>query len=134
MEKGNLSRRGFLERSTGTLAAAGLPVWYASRVVADEQENDAKTRKRIGPNDQIVMGAIGVGGQGTYIMKAAMKQPGIRYVAVCDVDANRVKKGAEEVIKDQKGGDCATYADFRELLDRKDINAVTIGTATTGTP
>ncbi|MHC5543092.1 Gfo/Idh/MocA family protein, partial [Singulisphaera rosea] len=120
---GNLSRRGFLERSFGALAAAGLPAWYAREVMADEQEKAAEARKRIGPNDQIVMGAIGVGGQGTGIMKAAMKQKGVKFVAVCDLDDDRLNKAADVV-----GKDCAKYHDFRELLARNDLDAVTIGT------
>ena len=37
------------------------PLWYAREVMAVEEEAAAKERKKIGPNDQIVMGAIGVG-------------------------------------------------------------------------
>ena len=69
------------------------------------------------------MGAIGVGGQGTGIMKWAMKKPGVKFVAVCDVDAGRRKKAAEVV-----GKDCHEYADFRELLAKEKLDAVTIGT------
>ena len=48
---------------------------------------------RRGPNDQIVMGAIGVGGQGTGIMKWAKRKPGVKFVAVCDVDAEPPQEG-----------------------------------------
>ena len=57
-----------------TLAAAGLPLWYAQRGSRRNSEErvaaDAKASKH-GPNDQIVMAAIGVGGQGTGIMNWA---------------------------------------------------------------
>ncbi len=78
---------------------------------------------RRGPNDQIVMGAIGVGGQGTGDMKWAKRKPGVKFVAVCDVDAERRKKGADVIDKD-----CHQYADFRELLANEKLDAVTIGT------
>jgi predicted dehydrogenase len=123
MERGNLSRRGFLQRSLAGLVAAGLPIWYARELTAGEEERAAKERKTIAANDRILMGAIGVGGQGTYIMNRARGKKGVHYVAVCDVDANHRQKAASVV-----GKDCAQYKDFRELLDRKDINAVTIGT------
>ena len=124
MQRQNLSRRGFLARWTAALTVgAGLPAWYARRVLADEQEKEAAARKRVGPNDQIILGAIGVGGQGVVIMKQAMSKPGVKVVAVCDVDSERREKAAQVV-----GSGCAKYADFRELLARDDLDAVTIGT------
>jgi predicted dehydrogenase len=104
---------------------AGLPVWYAREVVGqveDRAAQDEKTKK-LGPNDQIVMAAIGTGGQGTGIMKAAMKQPGVKFVAVCDLDEARRHKAADVV-----GDGCKKYHDFRELLDKEKLDAVTIGT------
>src|SRR3954470_9473073 len=98
MNAENLSRRGFLERSFAFLTVgAGLPAWYAREVLAQEQEKADAARKPVGPNDQIVMGAIGLGGQGTGIMKAAMKQKGVKFVAVCDLDDDRLEKGAKAV-------------------------------------
>src|SRR6516162_10242401 len=99
----NLSRRGFLNRSLSALSiGAGLPLWYAREVLAAQDEKKATLRKasRRGPNDRIVMGAIGVGGQGTGNMKWAKKKPGVKYVAVCDVDAEHCKKAALEIGKD----------------------------------
>ncbi len=89
---GSLSRRGFMDRSLAALTlGAGLPLWYAREVVAAQQERESTVRKarRRGPNDQIVMGAIGVGWQGTGDMKWAKRKPGVKVVAVCDVDAER---------------------------------------------
>jgi predicted dehydrogenase len=56
-------------------------------------------------------------------MKWAKKKPGVKFVAVCDIDAGHAKAGAKEV-----GKDCREYHDFRELLSRENLNAVTIGT------
>lgn len=124
-DRGSLSRRGFLDRSLAALTLSGLPLWYAHEVLAEEQQQDAQAEKAktAGPNDQIVMGAIGVGGQGTEIMKWAKRKPGVKFVAVCDVDSSHAAKAAKEV-----GKDCKEYHDFRELLSRHDLNAVTIGT------
>jgi predicted dehydrogenase len=122
----NLSRRGFLNRSLSALSiGAGLPLWYAREVLAAQDEKKATLRKasRRGPNDRIVMGAIGVGGQGTGNMKWAKKKPGVKYVAVCDVDAEHCKKAALEI-----GKDCHQYGDFREMLDKEQLDAVTIAT------
>ncbi len=122
LERGSLSRRGFRDRSLFALTAgAGLPLWYAREVAAEQSEKEADTRR--GPNDQIDLAAIGVGGQGTGIMKWAKRKPNVKFVAVCDVDANRRKKAAAEV-----GKGCREYADFRELLDKEKLDAVTVGT------
>jgi predicted dehydrogenase len=125
LQREGLSRRGFLDRTLTALTMAGLPLWYAREVLADDEEKNAAASKfkKIGPNDQIVMAAIGVGGQGTGIMKWAKKKPGVQFVAVCDLDTDHRKKAAKEV-----GSDCHEYKDFRELLAKEDLDAVTIGT------
>ena len=125
LARGTLSRRGFLDRSLAALAVSGIPLWYARGVVAEEEEREAQEQKtkKAGPNDQIVMAAIGVGGQGTSIMNAARKKAGVKFVAVCDIDAKHAKDAAKKV-----GKDCHEYKDFRELLSREDLNAVTVGT------
>jgi len=132
MEKGNLSRRGFLSRSLAALTVgAGVPTWYAKEVLAAQQEN--QPQRAAGANARLTMAAIGVGftsasGQrqaqrGVAIMRNAMAQPGVQFVAVCDVDRTHAEQAAAVV-----GRDCRTYRDFRELLQRDDIDAITIGT------
>jgi predicted dehydrogenase len=122
MTRGTQSRRGFLESSTAALAATGLPLWYARESAA---AIDEKARAK---NDEpIVMGAIGTGSRGLGVLEEAQKR-GARFVAVCDVDA---KHRDDAVAKLRKLGHESTveqYNDFRELLDRKDIDAVTIVT------
>ncbi len=50
-------------------------------------------------------------------------------IAVCDVDSNRVKYAQQLVDKHYKtNGDCATYKDFRDLITRDDIDAVSVVT------
>lgn len=143
MERGNLSRRGFLARSLGGLTAAGLPLWYAKETLADLQDKDSK-EKKVGPNDRITMAAIGTGTnrtrkaprdpmrgeRGVHIMQDAMGQQGVQMVAVCDVDRPNAEFARDIVRNARQGGsrDCRVYTDFRELLQNRDIDAVTIGT------
>jgi len=128
MNRGNLSRRGFMQGSLAAMAAAGLPLWHAKELLAADEPQPSK--------DRIVMGAIGLGSpqsRGRAIMNEAMKLPGVEYVAVCDVDKGHRARAIEDVQKAQQGNkkpnsEVKAYEDFRELLDRKDINAVTIAT------
>jgi predicted dehydrogenase len=141
MNKGNLSRRGFLAQSAVGLTAAGLPIWFTKEIVVDAQEKDAKTQ-RAGPNDRIVMAAIGTGTnrtrrtgnqaihgeRGVAIMNDAMGQPGVQMVAVCDVDRPNAEFAKGIVDRRYNNTACRVYTDYRELLRNNDIQAVTIGT------
>jgi len=52
----------------------------------------------------------------------------VRILAVCDVDKNRMMEAKKVVDETYQNKDCSTYNDFRELLTRKDIDAVMIST------
>jgi predicted dehydrogenase len=90
------------------------------------------------PSNMLNMAAIGTGRMGHGDMKECLYQglkAGARIVAVCDVDSNRVKHAKNEVEKiyaKELGKDnfqkVQTYGDYRELLERKDIDGVTIST------
>jgi predicted dehydrogenase len=126
MEKGNLSRRGFMQRSLAGLTAAGLPLWAAREVFEHEVRADEEAKKPAAASDKIVLGLIGCGGQGRYDMRLAMRDKNVVVAAVCDVDRRHRE---ETIAKDLKGSkDVRSYEDFRELLDNRDINAVIIGT------
>jgi predicted dehydrogenase len=126
MVRGTLSRRGFLSRSMAALTmGAGLPYWFAREVLAAEEDAVAKARKRVGPNDRIALGAIGTGGQGYLVMtEAVQKRANVQLVAACDVDATRRRAA---IAKSKLRG-IDEYGDFRELLQRQDIDAVTVVT------
>src|SRR5713101_7577768 len=131
MDRGSLSRRGFLQRSlAGLTVGAGLPVWFAREVLADEEKQSAAAKRPVAANDRILIGAIGIGSRGgrnEQLMHDALNlKRQIQYVAVCDVDS-RHRDHAADMLK-KHGMDVQKYSDFRELLDRKDINAVLIAT------
>jgi len=72
---------------------------------------------------------IGTGEHGVlWNMKRYLKIPECRIVAVCDVDQNRMMKARSVANDAEGGGGCKTFSDFRDLLDRKDIDAVQIST------
>jgi len=122
----NLSRRGFMQQSMTAMLAAGLPVWYARELLSHQVQAIEEAKKPISSDDRIRVGLIGCGGQGRGIMRAALGQKGIEVVAVCDVDR---KRRLETIAKDLGGSkEVKDYEDYRQLLDRKDIQAVLIAT------
>jgi predicted dehydrogenase len=126
MSMGNLSRRGFMQRSVAGLVGAGLPLWYAREIAEGRLIAAEEDKKPVAASDTLHIGLIGCGGQGRHDMRQAMGNKGVKVVAVCDVDKNRL---ADTVAKDLKGSkDVKQYEDYRHLLDDKDINAVIIGT------
>ncbi|MBW8041481.1 MAG: Gfo/Idh/MocA family oxidoreductase [Planctomycetes bacterium] len=121
MNKKVISRRRFLKRASGiTAGAIAFPYIVASSALGNAGSVAASNR--------IVMGCIGVGGQGTGNMRGFLGKAGVRVVAVCDVIESRRQKA--KGIVDRRYGDkgCATYNDFREVLARGDIDAVVIVT------
>lgn len=80
------------------------------------------------PSDRINLGVIGIGPRCTYDLTAMLKFEDIRCVAIADVQQSRRAKGKKLV--DEHYGDekCKLYRDFRELLDRQDIDAVLVAT------
>lgn len=84
------------------------------------------------PGKLINLGFIGAGKQGTELKKFFLDTGEIKIVAVADVYAGKLQRFAKEVNKyyadqsSEKYAGCVTYADFRDLLKRKDIDAVVI--------
>ncbi len=113
-----LSRREFLCRSAGALAAA--PVFVPASALGSET--------RVAANSRIVMGAIGIGGRGSYVMGAFMGCPDVQMAAVCDVHKERRAQAKAAVDRHYGNRDCRAYIDLRELLARDDIDAVMIAT------
>ncbi len=80
------------------------------------------------PNDRIVMGCIGMGGQGRGDMGGFLGFNDVQVVAVCDVVGEHRKLAKDMVDQRYNNNDCKSYSDFREITSRKDIDAVLIGT------
>ena len=118
MEKaGQLDRRGFLRGAAR--AGAGVALFHI--VPSWGQDRPA-------PSNRIVMGAIGVGGQGTGNMGQFLGMPDVQFVGVCDVDSNNAAR-AKKMIDERYGNqDCRAYGDYRELLARGDLDAVSMAT------
>ena len=87
------------------------------------------------PSNRITLALIGCGGQGTGNLRNLMNKEGVQAVAVCDPDKNNRERAKGHVekkyAKQKESGDykgCESYADFRNVCDRDDIDAVIVGT------
>lgn len=80
------------------------------------------------PSNKITIGCIGVGWQGTENLNSFLGLDDCRVVAICDVDENHLQEAVNRVNTRYNNQDCKSYKDFRELLARKDIDAVCICT------
>ncbi|MFQ6131759.1 MAG: Gfo/Idh/MocA family protein [Armatimonadota bacterium] len=100
-----LNRRKFV-----TAAAAGVAAARA-------------TDRAPGANERIGVGFIGVGNRGGQLLKATLPNEDVDVVALCDVYQPYLDKWTDQV-----GGEVARHRDFRELIERDDVDAVVIAT------
>src|SRR3990172_3838280 len=114
-----MNRRRFLSR-TARVAALAVPVVIPASALG--------RAGRIAPSQRIVMGSIGVGTMGSADMHAFMSIPEAQVVAACDVKSTMRDRAKQAVAAHYGTADCAVYNDFRELLARDDIDAVSIAT------
>jgi len=109
----SITRRQFVGRSAAAAAAIGLPTLVPARVRA--------------ANDEIRMALVGLGGRaGTHISEFG-KQPGVRLVAVCDPDRQRLAQAAR-IIEERFHYKPQQVPDCRRLMDRKDFDALSVAT------
>lgn len=130
-----MNRRNFITQTSMTVASLGIPIIVPASVFGKNA-----------PSNRITIGMIGTGRQGygqnlqgasTGIgrIPGILEVPDAQVVAVCDVDSWRVQK-AKEVVESYyarnkptgKYKGCTANDDFREVIGRKDIDAVIIST------
>ena len=114
MKSHSVSRRRFLQSTAVASAPFILPsgIWSAD----------------IKPNDKIVVGFIGMGIQNRGLQNRFMGDKNVVCVAVSACDTTRRNAARDRANKRYQNEDCKTYVDFRELIARDDIDAVSIAT------
>jgi predicted dehydrogenase len=80
------------------------------------------------PSERITIGCIGVGRMGSGHVMGCLQKEDLRVLAICDARESNRERSKQRVDQKYGGRTCATYADFRELLDRPDMDAVVIAT------
>lgn len=112
-----ISRRTFLRRASAAAAVAGFPSIIPARLLGADA-----------PSNRITMAGIGMGGQGMANLDSFLGNADVQWLAVCDVDATHLRRAKRVVDTHHSNTDCAAYRDLRELLARRDIDAVLIAT------
>ncbi len=115
-----LPRRRFLQASLSAGTAALAPQIIPSSALGRDGA--------VPPSERITVGGIGIGNRGRVVLSNFLQQPDVQFLAVCDVQAERRSKVKQLADRHHGNAACATYRDFRELLDREDIDAVLIAT------
>ena len=118
---GGMGRRAFLKRTmAATAGAVAFPCIIPSSALGKAGA--------VAPSNRVVMASIGLGGQGTGNMRGFLGRREVQFVAVCDVDRGHRLNAKKTINERYKNQDCADYNDFRELLERTDLDAVSIAT------
>ncbi len=117
------SRRRFLQQigATSMIAAAAPLQSFAAKEKAEERM--LLYEKKISAGEKIRLGVIGFGVQGHFDLASALKVPGVELAGICDLYTGRIENA-----KELYGKDLYTTRDYKELLDRPDIDAVIIAT------
>ena len=112
------TRRHFL-RQSATALAAGL--------ILPETMRGSNANMKVSANDQLNIALIGCREMGWNNLRDTMNHPGLNCIGLCDIDSNILANRAAEAEKNW-GRRPELYGDYRRLLERKDLDAVIIGT------
>ncbi len=118
-EQSSLSRRSFLRRSLAASTAFAIPVIVPACALG--------RAGRPAASERIVLGHIGVGDRGSYLLSETIQIKNAQVVAVCDVKKDRREKAVKVVDDTYSSTSCAMYNNSEELIARKDIDAIVVG-------
>ena len=118
-----MDRRNFLKKSTGL--AAGATLGAAGSMAASTAASAART---LGANDRIRVGLIGCGGMGRGDLRDMLQVKNVQCVALCDVDKSQTEKTRAEITDPAEQKIELFTQDFRQVIDRNDIDAVIVAT------
>lgn len=117
MDKSN-SRRNFLKKTA--LGGAGITIGAMSF-------SPASYARIIGANDRMNIAVAGINSRGKALIRSAMSSPNTAVRYLCDVDSRALEK-TKELVKELGGKKPKTLDDFRDLVEKKDLDAVAIAT------
>lgn len=114
MEKKEISRRSFMQRTAGAASAT-----LAARSFLLEPGLLEAAPRPVPPSDTVRLGIIGVGMQGSGLLRTSIRLPGVECVAACDL-----YDGRQELAKEIVDKPIPTTRRYQELLDNKEIDCL----------
>ncbi len=117
-DRSRISRRAFVRQASAAGMMTALPTIIPASALGHERRPSAGNR--------IVIGCIGVGSQGIGNMNTFLNKDEVQIVAVCDVDQDHLERARRTVDTVYANRDCRTYTDFRELIAREELDAVSL--------
>lgn len=117
------SRRKFLQQIGATGAMLGAAPLTSLAAKEKAEERILHYERKTSANDKVRLAVIGYGVQGHFDLNTALKVPGVELAAICDLYTGRLENARE-----LHGKDLFTTINYKDILDRKDIDAVFICT------
>ena len=119
------SRRSFLKKALSTAIITGAaPSAIFGKPGQVVELIPARYEEKFGPNDQVNVAVIGMGIMGFNNIQTSLTVPGVKLVAVCDLYTGHLDRA-----KELYGKDIFTTKDYREILERRDVDAVIVATS-----
>jgi predicted dehydrogenase len=116
--KESISRRGFLQK---TAALAAAPYFVPATALG--------RGGKVAPSERILLGGIGIGGRGSYVLRWMMQEKDVQFIADCDANKQRRERVKQMVDAKYGNKDCKLYPEMREFLAlRTDLDALLITT------
>ncbi len=116
-----ISRKDFLKNSALGMSGLALGSLKPSAASATERLEKRNWEKQFSPNDRTQIAAIGMGIIANYSIPTALEVPGVEFVAAADCYESRLTH-----VKEVYGKDIFTTKNYKEILDRSDVDAVII--------
>lgn len=115
----SFSRRRFLSTVVKAGAAVAVPTIVPAAALG---KNGA-----VAASERITLAGIGIRNRGGYVLSCMMQEPAMQFVAIADVRRD-CREHIKQIAEEKYGAGVAMYRDFREMLERPDIDAVLIAT------
>lgn len=123
MRNHSFSRRDFIRLGAGATALAA-----AGKITILDPRPLLASPWPVPPSDTVRFGIIGTGVRGCELLQGTLRVPGVECVAACDLYDSRHQAAREALSRDGTPKDIATTREYRDILDRKDIDAVIVAT------